>query len=1455
MKHPSTTPASRPSLSRPTTSPALWSHSRAALLAVTTVAGLLAGTASAATITWDGGGGNLNWLTPANWSGDVLPGPGDDVVIDVPGDVTITLAGNASILSLTSNEALTVNGGGTLTVAGNASNAGLITLANGRLTGGSWTAPTGLTVSGTTGNRLDGLSLTGPISITTNSWLSLRNGLTLNGTLTMNGVNPRLIVETSMTIGGNATILLDGAAFNPSRINIEGTSVLTTAPSVTIEGGWAEIGNAVSTGGISGFVNGGTLRCDTNGANFSINGEQFTNTGTVEATAGTLFVAPSASSVNDGLIRALTGGIVELSGPTLAADLGDVRNVSGTLRLKSSLDLDGGTLLFDAITGIWTLDGPVISDGTISITPGFSPTFTGSNTVFDTTTIQGPLTITNGGRLALRNGLVLNGSISMTGANPRLVIDGTQTISGNGTIHLDAAAFNPARINIEGTSILTTAPSITIEGGWGEIGNAASVGGVSGFVNGGTLRVDTVGANFSIGGEQFTNNGTIEVTAGTLLVLLTQPWTNAGTMTAFPGGTLRLEGQTNLASYAGIFNAGGSVLNATTLDLAGQTFVLSAAQGTLTFDGASFKNGALTVQPGATTDFTSANTVFDAMTINGTVTLGSGDRLTLRNGLTLNGSISMTGTNPRLVAEGTQTIGGTGTINLDGSAFNPARINIDGTSVLTTAPTITIEGGWGEIGNAVSVGGISGFVNGGVLRADTAGANFQIVGEQFTNTGTTEVTAGVLFVQPTQSIVNTGLMRALTTGDLTIDGPVTLANLGDVRNVSGVVRLRSAASLALGGSTLNLNATTGIWTLEGTTISNGSIFATPGSAPLFTGSNTAFDGVTMLSPLVVGGGQRLIIRNGLTLNSTLTLNGVNPRLIAEGTQTIGGTGTINLDGSAFNPARINIEGASVLTTAPTITIEGGWGEIGNAVFVGGNSGFVNGGLLRADTAGANFQIVGEQFTNTGTTEVTAGVLFLQTTQSIVNSGLLRALTTGDLTINGPLTLANLGDVRNVSGVVRLQGTASLALGGSTLNLNATTGIWTFDGTTISNGSISATPGSAPVFTGSNTVFDGISMLSPLVVGGGQRLIIRNGLTLNSTLTLNGVNPRLIVEGTQTIAGNGTINLDGSAFNPARINIESTSVLTTAPTITIEGGWAEIGAAVFVGGNSGFVNGGLLRADTAGANFDLNLNVGDSFTNQGTVEAINGNTLVVGTATNLSAAGVLSGGVWKANNATIRFGTIFQGTPIRELDGTEVILTGRNGKILDLGKLESIATDGILRLFDGALLTAQPAGGTLVNEGFLFVSGTSKLAVTGAFTHTATGVLTVATGAAGQIIVDASGLITLAGVAQVSNGPGYTPVAGDQVVLADGSARIGQFASLTTCEASDLFYTPTQAVYVYGEDTGIFGDLNGDGFVGPADLALLLGSWGACSDLCCQADLDLSGDVGPADIALLLGSWG
>ncbi len=62
-----------------------------------------------------------------------------------------------------------------------------------------------------------------------------------------------------------------------------------------------------------------------------------------------------------------------------------------------------------------------------------------------------------------------------------------------------------------------------------------------------------------------------------------------------------------------------------------------------------------------------------------------------------------------------------------------------------------------------------------------------------------------------------------------------------------------------------------------------------------------------------------------------------------------------------------------------------------------------------------------------------------------------------------------------------------------------------------------------------------------------------------------------------------------------------------------------------------------------------------------------------------------------------------------------------------------------------------------------------------------------------------------------------------------------------------------AAYLFSRPTALLGDLDGDGTVGAADLATLLGAWGACGTRC-ASDLDADGSVGVADLAILLAAW-
>ena len=124
------------------------------------------------TVRWTNPAGG-DWADATNWNTGAVPGPDDDVVIDVPGNVTITHAtGDDSVHSLMSRDPLDISGG-SLALA-DASTFGALNLSGGTLTGTAeitvngllhWTAGTLAGVPGRYGFP----------------WLAARGGLTIDG--------------------------------------------------------------------------------------------------------------------------------------------------------------------------------------------------------------------------------------------------------------------------------------------------------------------------------------------------------------------------------------------------------------------------------------------------------------------------------------------------------------------------------------------------------------------------------------------------------------------------------------------------------------------------------------------------------------------------------------------------------------------------------------------------------------------------------------------------------------------------------------------------------------------------------------------------------------------------------------------------------------------------------------------------------------------------------------------------------------------------------------------------------------------------------------------------------------------------------------------------------------------------------------------------------------------------
>ena len=89
------------------------------------------------------------------------------------------------------------------------------------------------------------------------------------------------------------------------------------------------------------------------------------------------------------------------------------------------------------------------------------------------------------------------------------------------------------------------------------------------------------------------------------------------------------------------------------------------------------------------------------------------------------------------------------------------------------------------------------------------------------------------------------------------------------------------------------------------------------------------------------------------------------------------------------------------------------------------------------------------------------------------------------------------------------------------------------------------------------------------------------------------------------------------------------------------------------------------------------------------------------------------------------------------------------------------------------------------------------------------------------------------------------------IASDGSIRFLVYAERAGDRTAHDYMSVT--VLRADEDVSCTGDIDGNGSVNGIDLALLLTSWGACTD--CAADLDADGEVDGQDLSVLLTRWG
>ena len=204
------------------------------------------------TVAWTGGAGTSSWGDAANWNSDAVPASFDQVVIDVPGPLTINhSAGNDTIYSLTlqSSQVVLDLSGGSLalladsTVNGQMNNSALLIAEGGTLSlnGG------GCDVGGTfSADAAASLLIGGPVSLNGTTVISGPGTISFNGTVTQFGTS--------------------GPAFRlPGTIHAAGVSSLNAALSMPNTGTTVDtagfgmtLGGSVSGGGAGGLTKTGT---------------------------------------------------------------------------------------------------------------------------------------------------------------------------------------------------------------------------------------------------------------------------------------------------------------------------------------------------------------------------------------------------------------------------------------------------------------------------------------------------------------------------------------------------------------------------------------------------------------------------------------------------------------------------------------------------------------------------------------------------------------------------------------------------------------------------------------------------------------------------------------------------------------------------------------------------------------------------------------------------------------------------------------------------------------------------------------------------------------------------------------------------------------------------------------------------------------------------------------------
>ncbi len=1117
------------------------------------------------TESWTGAAGDNNFDNPANWTANVVPGPGYSVCIPATGGATIN-GGSETVASIESFMPLSV---GNLTTTSTQQESAF---------------HASVTFTGA-------MSFAGPV---------IADGA---GTvIAASGSTWELVGAGSLQVQSPATFEMPGL---PPTADCGGGPC--SVPIVQL----AQLGiSAGATLQIQGFV--------------QMEGPVITSAGTIALSQGVTFAGwPVGGSTMSATL--ISTGTIDQSDNTTSIVVGDLRldgtvNVpAGTLELGTTATESGGaafsvgagaTLSLGAYPStVWTLTAAKPLSGPGTVEQGL---YSGGTVVVDAAVTVSNLMLVGQGTLQLQSGgtisaLTAEGSALAVGGTVTIPAGGTATFSGGnlsgaGNLDIDSGAsliLDEGELAGTGTINVAQGATVTVPGaGTPTLGQT--------LVNDGTMTLQTVqlGAETSPGALQcqsgggLTNNAIIDLAGDSTIFDASYGGDNGCALANDSAGVITKSAGTGISTLGGVpANAGTINVDSGTISLENDSGQNGIAVQTVT------SSGVFTVADGATLQLLADGPAQDITLTTASRVTGSGTLTTGGDGTdTVDGAFSL----PAVQVGQEVTLDlGTGPLTLSALTVGGGTLDTAADITISSAGTASFQGNLSGAGNLDIGSGASLTVQEGMLAGTgtitvAQGAAATIPGESNPELGQPLVNDGTLTLQTSGSIP--AIIQCLSGGggavtnngtiDLAGDSTIFGASYGGdngctVTNNSGAVITKSAGTgtSTLGGLPDNagtINVDTGTISLENDSGENGIAAQTATSSGAF----TVADGATL---------QLLGYGSGITFTSASQVTG-------QGTLIAGGNGTDTLDGAFSLPAiQVAQEATLGLGTGPltlsALTVSGTLdtaagitiSDDGTASFQGNLSGAGNLDI----SSGASLTVQEGVLAGTGTITVAQGATATvpgesnpQLGQPLVNDGTLTLQTSGSIpaviqchdasgavTNNGTIDLAgdstifdasyggeNGCPLTNDSGAVitKSAGTGTSTLGGLPDNagtINVDTGTISLENDIIQNGTTAQTATSSGAFTvaagatlqllgyGSGVTFTSASQ----VTGQGTLLIAGSSDTLDGAVSL----PDLTISPSASLTL-GTTSLTG-------VTLTNNGVLTLPASLVTVAGYAQTGS--------------------------------------------------------------------------------------------------------------------------------------------------------------------------------------------------------------------------------------------------------------------------------------------------------